>query len=574
MKRLLTIPGLALLLIVLPWIALGATWQWAEGSGNEDGATRDFFNLGASLEWNTFMGDWVDQAGTPYGLVPFATAPIVDDDTNQTLSFDLTGLANEWLSGARLNNGILLTSDRGGPFNFRSREYADAAERPKLELTVDGQLQTLDAQADTNLSKSTYKSQGTNDFFRLRHNATTQNETPLLRFDLSTFEGKTVTSATLKIVSYVQYGGGQATVNVFSVPAQLASDSPVANGIAAQYDSDRGIAAHPDVYFATDFEETDGPWTADWTRANGFVDLASPTDTSYGFSPFSGKALRTRFETADNYGMDVSYEFMDKQLSEPDDVFFRYYLRLGDDWNQTVDGGKLPGIAGRYGRAGWGGRKPSATDPTKFGWSARGYYAKTIPAGGNPLGGTTPIGNYIYHLDQGSQFGENNLWTVDQKGYIQTDRWYCIEQYVKMNTVGQADGIYLAWVDGQLAFERSDFRFRSVDTLHIEEIWMNFYHGGTAKSPYDQHAYLDHVVISKSYIGPLVFKTFGTWLPSYDHSAWFAAVSGIETVLPSTTITWRPSKPSVRSGWRSACRTVEWSSERTVSKGSRALAWQ
>ena len=36
----------------------------------------------------------------------------------------------------------------------------------------------------------------------------------------------------------------------------------------------------------------------------------------------------------------------------------------------------------------------------------------------------------------------------------------------------------------------------------IEEIWINSYHGGTDVSPYDQHMYIDNVVIARSYIGP------------------------------------------------------------------------
>jgi hypothetical protein len=75
----------------------------------------------------------------------------------------------------------------------------------------------------------------------------------------------------------------------------------------------------------------------------------------------------------------------DKQVgTEPEEVYFRYYLRLADDWNQIVQGGKLPGISGTYGRAGWGGRKSNG----KNGWSARGLFKMTVPAE-NPLAGTT-----------------------------------------------------------------------------------------------------------------------------------------------------------------------------------------
>ena len=48
--------------------------------------------------------------------------------------------------------------------------------------------------------------------------------------------------------------------------------------------------------------------------------------------------------------------------------------------NMDVATPDLPGISGTYGIAGWGGRKSDGTD----GWSARGAFSQTIPAG-NPL---------------------------------------------------------------------------------------------------------------------------------------------------------------------------------------------
>jgi hypothetical protein len=71
-----------------------------------------------------------------------------------------------------------------------------------------------------------------------------------------------------------------------------------------------------------------------------------------------------------------------------------------------------------------------------------------------------------------------------------------------VNTPGEKNGVLRAWIDGQLAFEKSDICFRHTDKLKIEQIWMNVYHGGTKPSPYDQHLYIDNVVIATEYIGP------------------------------------------------------------------------
>jgi len=56
---------------------------------------------------------------------------------------------------------------------------------------------------------------------------------------------------------------------------------------------------------------------------------------------------------------------------------------------------------------------------------------------------------------------------------------------------------------GRPAFEKTDIRFRLVDRLKIEQIWMNVYHVGTKPSPYDQHLFIDNVVVAKQYIGPM-----------------------------------------------------------------------
>ena len=63
-----------------------------------------------------------------------------------------------------------------------------------------------------------------------------------------------------------------------------------------------------------------------------------------------------------------------------------------------------------------------------------------------------------------------------------------------------------AWVDGRPAFEKTDLRFRTVDRLKIEKVWMNVYHGGTQQVDRDVHLQIDNVVISRQYVGPMAKK--------------------------------------------------------------------
>ena len=68
------------------------------------------------------------------------------------------------------------------------------------------------------------------------------------------------------------------------------------------------------------------------------------------------------------------------------------------------------------------------------------------------------------------------------------------EQHLKLNTPGQGNGVLQVWVNDQLALSRTNLRLRDLPTIRIQEIWMNFYHGGTQPAPLAMHAYGDNVV--------------------------------------------------------------------------------
>ena len=95
-----------------------------------------------------------------------------------------------------------------------------------------------------------------------------------------------------------------------------------------------------------------------------YSDESASPDAAGTFVPVSGKAVRVLVAKGSNAAMNVGYKFRGKGRAEPEEIYFRYYLRIGDDWWPDF-GGKLPGISGTYGVAGWGGR-PSAvtTRPT------------------------------------------------------------------------------------------------------------------------------------------------------------------------------------------------------------------
>lgn len=248
-------------------------------------------------------------------------------------------------------------------------------------------------------------------------------------------------------------------------------------------------APKADALFRCDFESP--TWFQEWGERRQDPHTATvASDPDLKFEPLRGKALRIKVDKDGHYGASLEYRFKKRMGSEPEEIYFRYYLRFADDW-KPEQGGKLPGIGGTYDRAGWGGRPVNGKD----GWSARGLFL-------GRKDGKTPIGFYCYHVDMKGQYGSEWRWDIDHLGRLENNRWYGIEQYVKLNTPGKNDGILRGRVDGKLAFEKTDLRFRNVDTLKIETVWLNVYYGGTWTAKSDYHLYIDDVAIARRPIEP------------------------------------------------------------------------
>jgi hypothetical protein len=491
MNTMQQLAAFAFLATGLVGVASAAPNDWAEGTGGRGGASRDYYNSAGSLAWKNRLGDWRDGRDAAQGDAPYAVATVSGAAKGSFVEWDVTPLVPEWSRGTFPNQGFFLRVVKGqGSFQFASREDEDAARRPQLVLTGDAGVVTRTPQADTYLDSSTYRSLGHLNVLRI---SPSPNHV-LLRFELG---GVKPRKASLRLFNTAQTSGANADIGVFRCRQghEVPDQEPIL-GLAAKYPKDQGLAKDLDVVFFTDFEADS--WRDEWSQvANRNASETVAADAARKFEPLAGRALSANLAKGESTALNTLFKFKDKTSAEPDEMFFRYYLRLGDDWNQTVDGGKLPGFSGTYGKAGWGGRKVDGTD----GWSARGSFGLAIPEG-NPLAGLQPIGTYCYHAEMRGTYGDVWVWQRGYRGFLEKNRWYCIEQQVKLNQPERNDGILRAWVDGRLAFEKTDIRFRTVATLKIEQVWMNVYHGGTKPSPYDQHLFIDNVVIARKYIGP------------------------------------------------------------------------
>lgn len=178
-----------------------------------------------------------------------------------------------------------------------------------------------------------------------------------------------------------------------------------------------------------------------------------------------------------HYGMELDYNF-----EGVEEVHMKWEQYIPPNWT-TAKGThmKFPGIGNRD-RHGWGGRRTDGTG----GWSVR-----TAVRDRSAKNDALSVEFYVYHMDM-EDWGTVYKWKADENGaVIHRGEWTEIGTYVRVNTPGKSDGIIRGWVNGELAFEKEDLRFRAkgYDQYDVQEIMWHIYHGGSPGSPVDQHVY-------------------------------------------------------------------------------------
>jgi hypothetical protein len=247
-----------------------------------------------------------------------------------------------------------------------------------------------------------------------------------------------------------------------------------------------GFNAHAKIIYSNDFnDDPTGPYTisnlnADWNNppwaegvSEGRVEIID------GPEALEGKSLKCRYPA---YTLDRNQWqlFFDRGYEE---LYSSFWIKFADDFDFVITG-KVPGFAG--GRANAGGNKPNGRDG--FGgilnWSKSGEVLQ-----------------YVYHPDPHpyDPWGEGFLWNIGGQRYFQPGKWHYIENYVRMNTPGKHDGIIRGWFDGKLAFEKTSFRFRDIDSFAVDLFFFqtHFGGGGTQYQPKkDEFIYFDKFIIA------------------------------------------------------------------------------
>lgn len=229
----------------------------------------------------------------------------------------------------------------------------------------------------------------------------------------------------------------------------------------------------------------------DSSDLDSFTEMSQNDNSIVSAPDRDGKAYEVPIPEGSHYGTSCRCKFAEETGSEPSEAYAEYYIYLPSsfDYADSGPGGsKLPGFAGTYDTAGWGGRTSDGTN----GWSAR---MMNHDASEGDWSRDHGLVSYVYHADQPSTYGDEMEWSIGAK----SDQWHKIGQHVKMNTPGQNDGVVRGWVDDDLAFERDDLKFRADghENIKIEDFWFNIYHGGGWTSPNDTAIYFNDLKIKK-----------------------------------------------------------------------------
>ncbi|MBL7495339.1 hypothetical protein I6A84_42185 [Frankia sp. CNm7] len=176
--------------------------------------------------------------------------------------------------------------------------------------------------------------------------------------------------------------------------------------------------------------------------------------------------------------------FVDHTLRSPYELYFRYYLRFPENFD-FGNGGRLPGFFGTIVKNRQRTETLRAGFATRFAWRDGDMglvYANTA----RPDHPVNTVGKGIWRWPRG--------------------RWICVEQGVKLNFEGYANGLMLIWIDGQLVYKDQQFNPRISNDLRVGGFLVNatFGDGGASfKPPSPQTIDLAGFVYDTTRLNPL-----------------------------------------------------------------------
>ena len=254
------------------------------------------------------------------------------------------------------------------------------------------------------------------------------------------------------------------------------------------------IPSNPSIIFQDDFDGSASMQSKYYSYNDHDGDCVVQDSVGLGNS----RGLRAHWETGQIDAGGFWYMFgrnpvtsLSHSSSNFENIYWRFYLRTSQGWT--------------------GGNPAKLTRATVF--SAQDWSQAMIAhVWGN-------LGEEVLKLDPAScvvggevvSSGYNDFSAIQWLGagvgttpiYSQnrSNIWHFIECHVQLNTLGQSNGVFEVWVDGNLELSQQNLNFRGTWSEYgINAIaFSNYWNGGAASS---QNRYLDNLVISTSPIGP------------------------------------------------------------------------
>ncbi len=274
------------------------------------------------------------------------------------------------------------------------------------------------------------------------------------------------------------------------------------DGLAAESSCPKGAAPNPDVIWCDSFEDEDlGPGNTvseNYFNFNAGADPENMVRTN-NQSAHGDYALKNHWNAGAGSGGTGSFmrtfgrnpvNSLSHSTQDFNDIYWRFYIKL---------------------QAGFSGQPNKLTRATIFAgnnWQqamiAHMWALNNGPLELDPATGID-TNNQLVSTKWNDFNNLNFLGKVKDDDLLVADRWYCLEAHVKLNTPGQADGVFEFWRDGNLQAGRSNLNWiGSWDNYGINTIMISNYWNET--SPIDQERYIDALVISTKRIGCLGAK--------------------------------------------------------------------
>jgi hypothetical protein len=183
-------------------------------------------------------------------------------------------------------------------------------------------------------------------------------------------------------------------------------------------------------------------------------------------------------------------------------VHFRRYIRFDADYDQgnlNHTGGGLTAVTGndKWRAMGSAGIKPSGDDHFSCAFEPWCDWGRVAKPG--------YLFFYVYWMDM-ERDRDGHFWgnmlgpEVAERFVPERGRWYCLEQMVKANSPGKADGELAAWIDGKLYLHYTGLRLRSDAAVLVKRFDFGIYVHQATRS---NRVWYDDVALSTGYIGPI-----------------------------------------------------------------------